>query len=207
MLSKEEQTTRKSYNGMASAWASTLSEDFWKQHYKKFKKFLSSGKIVDLGCGNGRDAYWLSNMGYKVVGVDISKEMVRLSKVKNPELEFFVKSFYELDFAKKSFEGFWAANSLLHIPKRNIAGVLKNIAFILKSGAIGFISLKEGNGEKMTEWRQSGYKRYFIYYRQDEFAKILKQNGFEILTMQKKSPANNNQDGTFLIFYVKLITK
>jgi len=207
MLSKEEEITRDAYNNIAGDWASTLSEDFWQEHYQRFLKYLPSGKVVDLGCGNGRDSYWLAKMGYDVVGVDISQEMIRLSAAKNPGLKFYVKSFYELDFPKKSFDGFWAANSLLHIPRKNLGTVLKNIKFILRPGAVGFISIKEGNGEKLSEWRQSGQKRYFIYYQQDDFAEILRRSGFEILAMFKKPPVNGNQDVTFLIFYVKLAKK
>ena len=205
MLSKEEQETVNSYNKIAAAWTSTLSDDFWQDNYKKLHSLIPPGRIIDLGCGSGRDAYYLIKYGYKVVGVDISEEMIRLAKAKNPGADFYAKSFYELDFPKDSFDGFWAANSLLHIPKAKISGVLKSIRGFLKPGAVGFVSMKEGEGEKMTQWQNSGQNRFFAYYRQREFADILEQNGFKVLEMSNRPPKNDNQEATFLIYYVKTI--
>ena len=48
--------------------------------------------------------------------------------------------------------------------------------------------MKEGSGERMVEWRKSGYERYFIYYQQEEFAEILKNSGFEVIETSKKPP-------------------
>ena len=38
-----------------------------------FSKYKPKGHVLDLGCGQGRDAIAMARMGYKVTGVDISK--------------------------------------------------------------------------------------------------------------------------------------
>lgn len=205
MFLAEEQETINSYDKIAALWAATLSDDFWSAEYKKFTGFLPTGKILDLGCGSGRDISQLLKYGYKCTGVDASEELIKLAKAKNPEAEFFVSSFYDLRLFEKSFDGLWAAHSLLHIPKQNISGILNKIKTFLKPGAVAFVSMKEGNGEKMIEWQQSGFNRYFVYYSQDEFAKILKDAGFGILEGYKFSNREKNQDGTFLVYFAKLL--
>jgi SAM-dependent methyltransferase len=49
--------------------------------------------IVDLGCGSGIWARMLANSGYKVIGVDISAEMIELARQRVPEATFHVGSF------------------------------------------------------------------------------------------------------------------
>lgn len=203
MLTDEELTTLDFYNNTAGQWASTLSESFWQAQYDSLQKHLPKGKILDLGCGYGRDSYHLSEIGYQVVGVDISTEMVKLASVRVPKARFFVQSFYELDFPPQFFDAFWAANTLHHIPRKNLPDVLEKVKKVTKDGAVGFISVKEGVGEQMKEWRNSGKERYFIYYHQDEFAKILTDNDFKILEAAKLPPQNERQDGTFLLYFVQ----
>lgn len=204
MLSAEEQVTLNTYNKIASAWSFTRRDDFWQDQYGKFQKYLPSGKIIDLGCGSGRDSLWFLGNGYYYVGVDISKAMIKLASAKNPKALFLNQSFYDLNFPPQSFDGFWSACSLLHIPKTKIKLILQKIKALLKPGGVGFIAIKAGVGEKMVEWQQSGQKRHFVYYLQDEFAEILRGAGFKILEMSKRPPKDKNQQDTFLTFYVKL---
>lgn len=61
--------------------------------------------ILEIGCGEGRDAFWLLENHYNVLGSDISKEAIEYCKKKNPE---FADSFIELDVCRdhisKSFD-------------------------------------------------------------------------------------------------------
>jgi len=54
---------------------------FAKFTYKKIKK--QKGKILDIGCGNGRDSFFFNQKGYNVTGIDISKKAIQKnSKIK-----------------------------------------------------------------------------------------------------------------------------
>jgi SAM-dependent methyltransferase len=204
VLTTEEQNTLDSYNKIAVDWSATLDADYWQKEYKKFSSLLPKGHIIDIGSGPGRDSLWFTKHGYDCTGVDVSEEMVRLAQTANPKAKFFLKNLYELNFPPATFDGFWAACCLLHIPKAKINLALLSIKSVLKPGAIGFISIKEGIGEVMVEWKNSGHKRLFAYYSLEEFKNILEIAGFKILESFKKLPSNANQDGTFLIYYIKV---
>lgn len=49
----------------------------------------NKAKILDIGCGNGRDAFFFNKKGYSVLGIDISKKVIqRNSLKKNKNIEF-----------------------------------------------------------------------------------------------------------------------
>jgi len=60
---------------------------FAKFTYKKIKK--QKGKILDIGCGNGRDSFFFNQKGYNVTGIDISKKAIQKnSKIKKKNIIF-----------------------------------------------------------------------------------------------------------------------
>jgi ubiquinone/menaquinone biosynthesis C-methylase UbiE len=57
--------------------------------YKEFEKHMGSGsRLLDLGCGPGRDAKYFSNEGFDVTGVDFSSAMLEIAKVEAPKANF-----------------------------------------------------------------------------------------------------------------------
>ena len=76
---------------------------YWNKFYKKkiiskestFAKFAyktiksQKGKILDIGCGNGRDSFFFNQKGYNVTGIDISQKAIQKnSKTKNKNIVF-----------------------------------------------------------------------------------------------------------------------
>ena len=58
---------------------------------------LRDGLVVDLGCGSGQWARELLRAGYRVLGIDISEDMVELARQKAPRAEFRVGSLFEAE--------------------------------------------------------------------------------------------------------------
>ena len=151
-LTKREQQTLKSYDQYGKQWAAShLDFDFWVPELKKFKKYLSEGKVLEIGSGGGRDAKELIRAGYEYTGTDISKGLLEAAKKYNPGAKFLLKSVYDLDFPENSFDGFWACAVLLHIPKSRIDEALRQLHKVVKPNGVGFISVKQGVGEETNE--------------------------------------------------------
>ena len=140
-----------------------------------FYKLLPSGKIIEIGCGGGRDAkdYLLGKYDY--AGTDVSEPLLKEARKLNPGAEFKNQSVYELNFPENTFDGFWASAVLLHIPKNRISEVLRKIRKVVKNNGIGFITVKDGQGEKEDE-----EGRLFSYYTKQEFDTILRETNFEV---------------------------
>ncbi len=204
-LTPQEELTVASYDQHAKQWSSEHdTSDFWKDELDLFQKYLPKGKILEIGCGGGRDAKELIARGYNYIGTDVSEGFVKEAKARLPNTIFLVQSAYDLKF-KNEFDGFWSSATLLHIPHNRINEALKSINKTLKPGAIGFISIKQGIGEQVfDEQLHDGtpISRFFSFYQPDEFKEILLKNGFETLD-SKIRPISVRT--TWLIYIVKAI--
>jgi SAM-dependent methyltransferase len=62
-------------------WAS-LTREFDKPHklILKHRYLLAGGPALDLACGRGQNALWLGEIGYTVLGVDISPVALRIAR-------------------------------------------------------------------------------------------------------------------------------
>ena len=97
---------------------STLNVDMTNT-YKEFLKLVpEGGKILDLGCGSGRDSMNFMKLGYEVTAVDGSKELAKKASVLLGK-EVIVNTFEELEL-KEKFHGIWACASLLHIKREDL---------------------------------------------------------------------------------------
>lgn len=199
---RKEQKTVSYYDQQAQQWAlehgGQEEKSYWKKQMTKFKELLPSGKILEIGSGAGKDAKALVAMGYEYTGTDASKGLIEVAQVKNPNAKFVNQAVEDLNFPSGSFDGFWTAATLLHIPKDQIDLSLQKIKSVCKVGSIGFISLKEGQGEK----EDTNTGRWFAYYSEEEFRDVLNRNGFEVVDFEIREETRPDQPN-WLAFFVK----
>lgn len=117
--------TLNSYEASASHYAKNTIDLHPKEEAHKFIERLPSGaKIIDIGCGPGRDAKIFSDFGFEVIGIDFSSKMIELARQNAPSCSFYIMDIEKLAFAPESFHGIWASCALLHVPKKNISSIL-----------------------------------------------------------------------------------
>jgi len=183
-LTFAQKKTVEYYDRSISEWAIGRNVHLGKSNkvkeFENFAKYQPSGKLLDIGFGSGVDVKEILSQGYQYVGIDPSIECVKYAKKMCPGVNFIQSSIEEVDFKEDSFDGFWAGTSLLHIPKRRIVSVLKLIKKIVRNGGVGYISLKEGVGEKID----IATGRFFSLYQMDEFLKILRSVGYIIISSE-----------------------
>lgn len=120
--------------------------------YEPFLSLLSPGaRILDAGCGSGRDSRAFLERGYEVTALDASEAMVELASrhIGRPVLHM---SFDQVRF-REHFDGVWASASLLHVPRRSMAEVLERLGMALKAGGVMYASFKDGEGETIRDGR------------------------------------------------------
>ena len=156
------------------------------------------GKILDLGCGSGRNFTKIDGIIY---GVDFSEEMLRLAKIHAKELGVEVK-LKKADAWKTGFsDNFFDAavcTAVIHCitSEENRKNSLMELFRILKPGAEAWATVWDKNQERFEDsgkeviipWKYEGkdYQRYYYLYDADEFVGLLKDVGFEIVRVNNK---------------------
>lgn len=121
--------------------------------YETFTKHLAPGaRVLDAGCGSGRDAKAFQEMGYQVEAFDASSAMVELAR-EHTGLPVQLMTFADVEW-KEAFDGIWCCASLLHVPAVELPGVMRRLADALKSGGVWYVSFKYGEGEREVEGRR-----------------------------------------------------
>jgi SAM-dependent methyltransferase len=181
-LTEPEIITKESYDSVAEQWADThKTVKFWQENFDEFFRFLPQGRLLEVGCGSGRDARELIAHGYDYVGTDISGPQLEQARNNNPGAVFEQVNLYDLDFTE-SFDGFWAAAVLIHVPKNRIDEALTAITKNIKAKAIGFIAMKEGEGEELqTKDYLKDTPYFFAFWQRDEFRDVLSRHGLTSL--------------------------
>ncbi|ABP65678.1 Methyltransferase type 11 [Caldicellulosiruptor saccharolyticus DSM 8903] len=159
-----------------------------KELYELFLKYLPKGsKILDLGCGSGRDTKYFLQNGYDTVAIDGSLEMVKLSTQYTGKQTFHM-TFEQLDFYEE-FDGVWACASLLHVPRSKIDLIFRKIYLALKKNGIFYSSYKYGNTE---EFRNG---RFFNNYDESSFMALLKNHPyFGLLEMKTTNDVRKGRE-------------
>ena len=81
---------------------------------------LSGKSILDLGCGDGENCVWFSEMGAKfVLGIDISEKMLQVAQTENPHIQFAVVDMNDLSSVEGTFDAIFSSLAVHYIEDFN----------------------------------------------------------------------------------------
>ena len=145
--------------------ADTISVDL-KDTQNKFINALPGDKILDQGCGSGRDTKYFLEIGLKVTAVDGSEELCKRAS-DYLGIPVYHMLFQELDL-EDEYNGIWACSSILHLPKDELRTVFYKMVTALKSSGVIYTSFKYGE----FEGERNG--RYFTDFTIELFNEFIK---------------------------------
>ena len=164
-----DQTVEYYEKNAAAFIESTIDADV-SELYQPFEELLFPGcRILDLGCGSGRDSKYFTDKGYEVVAIDPSPAMCTQTR-SLAHIPVYEMKAEEMSFSNE-FDAVWACASLLHIPYVLQAVAFENIAKALKPGGIFYGSWKYGNREHVDQ------ARVFSDYDKDMLQDIIQKTG------------------------------
>lgn len=75
------------------------------------------GDAVDVGTGTGRHATWLAEQGHRVIGVDTSRAMLDVARMRAPDLEWLEADLRDLPLPDACADVVVCGLTLSHLPK------------------------------------------------------------------------------------------
>ncbi len=135
--------------------------------------------ILEIGCGDGRDAKEILKRTKNYVGFDISEELVKLAKIYAPNGTFEVADAATYDYAKhQNLDVVFAFASLLHLNKDEVRKVLHKVCDSLRLGGVLYVSMKY-RPQYEEEVKKDEYGQRMFYYYYPELFIELASDGFE----------------------------
>jgi SAM-dependent methyltransferase len=140
----------------------------------QFSAIPKKAKILEIGSGTGRDARYLESKGYSVERSDASVGFVALLGSQGEEAKLLNILTDEID---SKYDVIFADAVFLHFTTKQLSDVFKKIHHALLPGGSLLFTLKEGDGEEITD-RKLGSDRYFRFWRDDDIKNMLFNEGF-----------------------------
>ncbi|HEY4515599.1 MAG TPA: class I SAM-dependent methyltransferase [Candidatus Paceibacterota bacterium] len=123
--------------------------------------------VLEIGCGNGRDAVEILKKTNHYLGIDISGELIRLAREKIPGANFEVADIASFEFSN-GLDIVFAFASLIHVTKGEFKDILEKLFKSMNTGGVVRISLKHSPEYKeVTEESEFGIRTYYHYSEQD----------------------------------------
>lgn len=178
-IAAERASTLDYYDQNAEGFYSTTANVQFTQIQDWFLSYLEPGaRILDFGCGSGRDSKYFLSKGYEVEACDGSREMVRIAS-QTAGIHVRRMLFEELDEVKR-YDGIFACASLLHVPYAQLPAILAKIERALKDDGTVYASFKYGT----FEGERGG--RYFTDMTGERLGECLAAAGGRLKVVQSR---------------------
>lgn len=146
-------------------------DQFRSRALDRFVRNLPGPRVLDLGSGPGHEAVELASRGCTVTALDASLGMLNECRSKG----FDVVQGDMRDVAslvQESFDGIWAAFSLLHLSKADARDLFAQLESVVSPRGVVAVLLFRGEGEgpREADIPKFGIARYFAYYQPQELA-------------------------------------
>lgn len=163
--------------------------------------------VLEIGCGPGNiTKYLLSKRpDLKILGTDISPNMIRLAKINNPTADFKIMDCREMETIPTPVDAIVSGFCMPYLSKPACIKFIKDSADLLTVGGMLYFSTIEGDYNKSGyETSSDGKHTMFVYYHEGDYLmEALHQNGFQVNQVLRKPYPEKEPANTHLIFIAR----
>lgn len=189
-----------------------MEMDLYNDTFDRFCDLVKKqgADILDIATGPGIVVKYLhfKRPDFKILGIDLSSNMIEQAKKNNPQAEFAVMDCRAIEAIDRRFDAIICAFCLPYLSKEESKKLISDSSALLNPGGIMYLSTMEGDygksGFETTSF--SDQSRVFIYYHQEKYlSDCLSDAGFDLVDLQRKDYPE--PDGTFLTDMILIAKK
>jgi SAM-dependent methyltransferase len=143
-------------------------------------------RLLDFGCGPGRDVIAFAELGHAVTGLDGCAEFVAMAREVSG-CEVLHQNFFDLALGSERFDGVFANASLQHVPSALLPRVLAEIFDSLVPRGVLFCSVP-----RAFEANEEGFsgERYSCFLTIESWTRAIGEAGFVLERQYLRPPEN-----------------
>lgn len=178
------QLVRDGYNHIGSAFNAVRTRDPHAPDMQFLQSLIQrlppGAAVLDVGCGAGVPITQTLAQHFEVTGVDFSATQLALARQNVPTATFLCQDMTALDLPHASFDGLVAYYAIIHVPRGEQRGVLREFFRVLKPGGLMLITMGvEGTRDGVeTDWL--GAPMYWSHFDIATNLDLVRDVGFEI---------------------------
>jgi SAM-dependent methyltransferase len=172
------------YSTHADAFAKAHASKMSNQVQRFSESLATPSRILDAGCGPGRDLARFAAYGHEPHGVELNPVFAEMASMYAPTSRCDLRDIDDR-FREGSFDGIWAAASLVHLSAPEATTVIGQFAALLRSGGRLFLDLRTV-GE--TGWlEEPDGRRWYTVWDPDEILTVVVAAGFAVDRFERGS--------------------
>ncbi|MCI8309905.1 MAG: class I SAM-dependent methyltransferase [Clostridia bacterium] len=217
-MSKENEKTLEVYKNKATVYLETSikHDNLFPEKAKKKREELENfikrnmetlpkeGKVFEIGSGDGSNAKYIEELGYKVIASDIADGFI--NEINSKGLKLIRFNALKDEFTEKYCSVFcWRV--FVHFTKEDASIVLKKVYNVLEDGGLFiFNAMNREIRDVDEEWvdfsneYHMGAERYYKYFSEKELNEIIAETGYKIYNFHKEGGESNNK---WLVYVLK----
>jgi len=145
-------------------------------------------RVIEIGCGDGRDAKAIVERAASYVGFDISTELIKMARAYVPTAKFEVADAATFTYPPGQ-DVVFAFASLLHLDKTELKQVFQAVYDALRPGGIFYLSLKYASTYR-ENIKEDAYGRRLFYLYDEQTIKSLAGTNYQQVYKDRKSHGN-----------------
>jgi len=202
-----------------------IFNNYAKQYQDKFMNFelhndgfdifcemieTKNASVLEIGCGPGNITKYLLNKrpDFKLLGIDIAPNMIKLAKKNNPSAKFKEMDCKLISNIDLKFDAILCGFTLPYLNKEEVLQLIEDASVLLKSNGVLYLSTMEDSYKKSNYLASSSNKNtgLFTYYHEVEYlSEFLQKNNFKITnTIRKDYPEPKDESIDLIVIAKKL---
>lgn len=175
------------YDSIARRFAESREKNLLEKKYLDLliKDLPAQAHILDVGCGTGEPimSYLSSEQHFVVVGLDASKQLLKMAEKKFPDAKF-IHGDMRIVHIQEKFNAIVAWDSFTYLPKEDQKYIFPRLAaWLTHRGKVLFTTGDSDN--ELRDIEVMGEKFSYFSLSPGNYTKLLKAAGFEILMCEK----------------------